>query len=114
MNGKILISIPYHPVNFNRVSVKQSKAKRRARKNAARFTELENEHKAAIAQREGKDHASQEPHTQKLEHGLGDWQDDKALRRIMSRESLDRAKRASEEERRPSRRDLLDLDAEGR
>lgn len=93
--------------------VKQSKAKRRARKNAARFSELENEHQAAIAQREGKIPAAQDTHTQRLEHGLGDWLDDKALRRTGSRESFEKARRSSEEEKRP-RSDLVDLGEEGR
>lgn len=93
--------------------VKQSKAERRARKNAARYTELEKEHNEAIAQRDDKNHASQDPRTQRLEHGLGDWQDDKALKRVVSSESLDRVRRTSEETKRPLSRDL-DPDAERR
>lgn len=70
--------------------------------------ELENEHREAMAHLESKEHKSQDRRTQRLEHGLGDWQDDKVLRRRVSRESLTGERSSSEERRKASSGDHYD------
>ena len=73
-----------------------------------RFMELENEHREAMTQLESKEHQPQDRRTQRVAHGLGDWQDDKVLRRSVSRDSLTGARSRSEERRKSSSGDHND------
>ena len=87
--------------------MKTSRSKRHARKeeNAARFSELEKDNAARMAQMEKNSQLSRQEREQpqRILSGLGDWQDDRGLRRRGSSGSLveEDSRRSQEVERPP-------------